>query len=502
MTTILGARTLKTALSLTALLTAALGSGCLDSDPESPASSSGAGGAGGEPGAGGLTPSPGMAMIRVVHASPDAPAVDVYAAGNDTPLFTNLSYTDTSGYVEVPMGAYDIELRAAPSTASDAIAYATGEIELEDGEVTTAIAAGLLASNESASRFRVIALSEDFAAAGTGNAVARIVHASPDAPTVGIDLHDDDASSPEISGLDRFTDTGASGVVLTSGEPLQIGISAAGQRVTAFTTPALPEGASLFVIATGLTQKLAREADGFGLLAVGPDGTIGLLRQNPVVYALHASPNAPAVDVFAGDAELIDDLQFGELSAPLQVPPGSYDLDFFATADEKPTGAPAATATTGSLEAGQRYLTIATGFLGSSSAPFMLDSYAEGFALDDFENARVRVVHSSPDAPAVDVGILNAEAIVNPVLAKNVTFPGASGAEGLVAGTGTIPLGVTPTGLNDNVVASFHVPVAGGVKAFGIAAGALDPSMGASFRLLVVDTTPTPWTVATVHPQP
>jgi hypothetical protein len=504
MTTMLQGRTLKSALGLTALLTAALGAGCGDDDPGAAPPTGPTGGTGGESSQGGNGPGPGMAMIRVVHASPDAPGVDIYAEGMDEPLLTALEYTDTSGYLEVPAGAYNIQLRAAPSTSADPVAYSTGEIDLAEGDITTAIAAGLLASTESADRFRVLALTEDFAAAGTGNAVARIVHASADAPTVGIDLHDDDASSPEISGIDRFTDSGESGVVLTAGEPLQIGISAGGQRVTAFTTPALPEGASLFVIATGLTGKLARESDGFGLLAVGPDGTVGFIRQNPVVYALHASPDAPAVDAFAGDAELIDDLSFGELSGALQVPPGDYTLDFFgATAgSEKPGGPPAVSASTGSLEPGQRYLTIATGFLGGGANAFMLDSYAEGFVLDDTEGARVRVVHSSPDAPAVDIGILNVENVVNPVLAANVVFPSASGAEGLAAGVGTIPLGVTPAGANETVVASFHVTTAPGVRAFGVAAGALDPSSGASFRLLVVDTAVSPWSVGTVHPQP
>ena len=36
------------------------------------------------------------AMLRVVHASPDAPAVDVYAEGVATPLLTDVSYTETS----------------------------------------------------------------------------------------------------------------------------------------------------------------------------------------------------------------------------------------------------------------------------------------------------------------------------------------------------------------------------------------------------------------------
>jgi hypothetical protein len=156
------------------------------------------------------------------------------------------------------------------------------------------------------------------------------------------------------------------------------------------------------------------------------------------------------------------------------------------------------------LEAGGRYLSIATGFLGDGPNDFRLASYADQFDRSTPSEARVRFVHSSPDAPAVDLGILNVEEVVNPVLVSNLSFPNASAAEGLSVGTGQIPIGVTPAGQNSTVVASFHVTTAAGVRAFGIAAGALAPASPStqSFRLLVVDTAPTPWTVATVHPQP
>jgi hypothetical protein len=456
-------------------------------------------------GAGGTTTIPeGKAHVRVVHASSDAPAVDLYVAGASEPLLTGLKYGDATDYLEVDAGEYDFELRASPSSASDPVAYRTGPIDLGNKKRITTIAAGLLASDADASKFRVLAYTEEFGPAGGGNAMVRVVHASPDAPSVGIDLHDNDAANPEITGIDRFTASDAAGFTMSAGKAEQIGISANGQRVTAFTTPELPEGAQLFVIATGLTGKLAREADGFALLAIGPDGSLGFIKQNPIVYALHASPNAPAVDAYAGDAELLDNVSFGQLSGALQVPPGDYTLDFFAHEEgsTKPASAPAASAKTGMLDRGERYLTIATGLLGHSTNGFQLASYAEGFDRQTPNEARVRLVHSSPDAPAVDVGILNVEGVVNPVLVSNVSFPQASEPNGIVSGLGTIPLGVTPAGQSSTVVASFHVTTTEGTRAFGIAAGALDPNNGASFRLLVVDTASTPWSVATVHPQP
>lgn len=445
-----------------------------------------------------------MARIRVIHASPDAPAVDVYAKGVADALLTGVSFGSASEYLEVEPGSYDLELRASPSTADDPVAYSTGAIPLEEGAKVSAIAAGRLTSTGDGDKFRVLALAEGFAPAGSGSAIARIVHAGADAPSVGIDLGADDPSSPEITGLDRFEDTGVAGVPLGAGAAHPIGIAAAGAMVTTFTTPELPEGAELFVIATGLLGKLAREADGFALLAVGPDGAIGFVKQDPVVYALHASPDAPEVDLFAGGAELVDGIAFGELSSPLRVPPGSYTIDFHAHEEgSSPSGAPAASAATGELARGERYLAIATGFLAPGAAqPLQLLGVSEGFDLADPANARLRVVHASPDAPMVDLGILNAENVVAPVLVQDVAFKSSSAPAGLFATPGTLPLGVTPASDNAAVVASFHVTTTPGVRAFAVAAGALDAASGQSFRLLAVDTAATPWTVATIQPQP
>lgn len=445
-------------------------------------------------------PQDGMAMVRIVHGSSDAPAVDIYA--NGAKIASNLAFGGATEWAEVPPGSYDIEIKAAPSTPSSDAVYTVSDLVLEEGDKLSAVAAGLLASSEDANKFRVLPVREAFAPSGSGNAILRVVHASPDAPSVGIDLHDDDPSAPEITNIDRFTSTAEAGFPLTAGEALQIGIASSGSRVTAFTTPELPEGAEILVIATGLVGEEADEADGFSLLAIGPTGALGFVKQNPFVYALHASPNAPAVDLYAGEAQLTAGLTFGNLAGPVQVPPNDYAIDFRAAGSD-PASAPAVTAQTGALEAGGTYLSIATGLLGGTGAEaFQLVSLRESFADGTADSALVRVVHGSPDAPMVDLGVLNVEGVVSPVLIPDLTFGSATAGEGLDVGIGTIPLGVTPANANDTVVASFHVTTAPGLRAFGIASGALAPENGQSFRLLVVDTATSPWSVATIHPQP
>ena len=56
--------------------------------------------------------------MRVVHFSADAPAVDVATAGADPAdaVVKNLEYPNATGYVALPAGSYDLEVRLAGTT--------------------------------------------------------------------------------------------------------------------------------------------------------------------------------------------------------------------------------------------------------------------------------------------------------------------------------------------------------------------------------------------------
>jgi hypothetical protein len=436
------------------------------------------------------------ATLRVVHASPDAPAVDVYAEGVAAPLITDLAYGETSDYLDLTAGTYNIELRAAGSSSSSTPAFETGDLNIPDGAKITAAAVGLLTSTNAADRFRVLPLVENFTAAGAGNAIVRIIHASADAPTVALDVGSD--GTPEISDFARFDDTGEAGVPLPSGTALQLAVWAGSplSRVTAFTTPQLPEGAELFVFATGLLSELPRETDGFSLLAVGPNGTVGFIKQNPVVFALHASPDAPPVDIYAGSSPLVTNLAFGDLSAPIQVPPSSYSLSFRAAG----TMTEAASATTPTLAAGERYLAVATGFLaGTGADAFTLLPLGDAFSLDTTA-PQVRVVHASPDAPAVDVGPVSGGQVSAVSDFTGLAYGDASDASGTVLPSGALTIGVAAANDTDPV-ASFSISTTAGLRAFAVAAGSFLGN-GESFRLVVVDTGVYPWQAAEVSPLP
>ena len=444
-----------------------------------------------------LMPTPDMGSgseLRVIHASPDAPPVDIYAEGVAGALITNLAYGATSAYLDLDAGTYNIQIRANGADPASTPAFETGDIVVPDGAKITALAAGKLTSLADEDKFRVILLPENFTAPGAGNAAVRIIHAGADAPTVALDVNND-GGTPEVPSLTRFGDTGVAGVALPSGTEIQIAVWTVNplEKVTVFTTPQLPEGAELFVVATGLLSELPRDEKGFSLLAVAPTGSLPLVKQNPVVFALHASPNVGPVDIYAGSTVLAGNLAFGKLSGAIQVPPASYTLDFTGTGDATIV----ASATTPTLAAGERYLAIASGFLNGNPS-FRLLAAGDGFA-DPSAEARVRVIHASPDTDPVDVGTVTGGVLSAVPDFTNLAFEASSPAAGTVLPVGTLPIGVALTGSTDPAL-EFSVPTSTGLRAFAVAAGALNPANGETLRLVVVFADTFPWTAAELDP--
>lgn len=117
---------------------------------------------------------PKPANIRAVHASADAPAVDIAVDGKV--VASNAAFKDSTGYLEVESGQRKIEVRAAGTTT--AVITATPNLA-EDGDYTV-IALGNLASIEP------LLLTDNNAAPATGNVKVRLVHGSPTAGPVDI----------------------------------------------------------------------------------------------------------------------------------------------------------------------------------------------------------------------------------------------------------------------------------------------------------------------------
>jgi hypothetical protein len=162
----------------------------------------------------------------------------------------------------------------------------------------------------------------------------------------------------------------------------------------------------------------------YSVFAVGrvSDNTLAALPvvdvRVPVVNAqlrvAHLSPDAPAVDIWVDGNRVLQNVPFKAISDYLVVPAGSYRIHV------SPAGATTSIVidATVTLEGNKSYTVAATGLLGANDLkPLVLvdDPTTEN------QKAKVRFVHTSPDAPAVDIAVKG-----GPVLFGNVKFREAS----------------------------------------------------------------------------
>jgi hypothetical protein len=117
------------------------------------------------------------------------------------------------------------------------------------------------------------------------------------------------------------------------------------------------------------------------------------------VRAFHNSPDTPAVDIYVNGAKTLSDVTYGTLSDYLQVPKGTYNVQVKVAPSTE--GDPAA------LEAdvrlGRRPTTIAAiGSLTGDGGALRLEVLRDRDTRSRYLT-RLRVAHTSPDAPAVDV---------------------------------------------------------------------------------------------------
>jgi hypothetical protein len=127
-----------------------------------------------------VTPAPtsSNSLVKVVHASPDAPGVDLLV--NNNVAGTNLTFPNNTGYLAVSSGTKNIKVNVT-------------------GTMTTVIEANIdFMTNKNYSVFAVnsvaniepLLIEDDLTAPAQGKAHVRFIHLSPDAPAVDITLTD------------------------------------------------------------------------------------------------------------------------------------------------------------------------------------------------------------------------------------------------------------------------------------------------------------------------
>lgn len=85
-------------------------------------------------------PAAGKAKVRFMHASPDAPPVDIAVRGGPV-IFPSVGFKSVAGYVEVDAGTYALEVRPAGTTT---VALGLPSVTFRPGQVLTIFGSGLL----------------------------------------------------------------------------------------------------------------------------------------------------------------------------------------------------------------------------------------------------------------------------------------------------------------------------------------------------------------------
>jgi hypothetical protein len=201
-----------------------------------------------------------------------------------------------------------------------------------------------------------------------------------------------------------------------------------------------------------------------------------LAADNAQLRVLHASPDAPAVDIWINDAVVDDltDVPFGTLSDYLEVPAGDYNVKVFAAGTDTD---PVIDANV-SLSAGKAYTAAAIGEVAAITAAVFEDG-----GMDASDKAMARVIHLSPDAPAVDVapdGADPADAVV-----KGLEFPDAT--DYLALDAGSYDLEVRLAGTTDVALQLDPVDLEAGMaySIFAIGSAAAEPLGGNALQILI-----------------
>ncbi len=117
----------------------------------------------------------GAPLLRIVHASSDAPAIDAYLNGQR--VVTAPQFGAVTPYTTVPAGGATLQALAAGAGAGG-VAFLATTVDLREGGAYTIVAADRL------KQMAPVVLDDTLGAASDGQAHVRLVHVSPDAPPV------------------------------------------------------------------------------------------------------------------------------------------------------------------------------------------------------------------------------------------------------------------------------------------------------------------------------
>ncbi|MEM9385879.1 MAG: DUF4397 domain-containing protein [Pseudomonadota bacterium] len=405
----------------------------------------------------------GTALARVFHAVADAPDVDALADGNV--VFEDIAFKAGTAFAEVDAVTTEFSVNALTAGGEVTVIMPTAVELLADTEYT-------IAAIGSVATIAPIVIANPVAPVTAGNVRVQVVHASPDAPAVDVFVTAPDADLAAAGDpLTSFEFGEFTGQVEVPAGDYQIRVTLAGDIASVVFdsgTISLTAGLDLQIYAvnntaTGAAPITLAAIDASGAL---PDGIEVFDTATPAsLRVVHASPDAPPVDVVVNDDfdnPAVSELAFPAFTDFLDVALEAGDPSIGINVKVTPAGNTMAVNGDGmgddvDLERGVEYTVLATGLLADFSL-LVLEDDDRPIATD----ARVRIVHGSPAAGEVDIYVAAPQTDI-------ATIDPAFAAVPFRADTGYVPLApgdyevtVTPTGTTDAAIGPIVITVEAG----------------------------------------
>lgn len=404
-----------------------------------------------------IQPPPPSFDLQILHASSDAPPVDIFFNNNES--LSDVDYKVGSGRLSFEEGTYPVQVDANIPGGTTTVIPST-DIAFAGNTIYSIVAVGDVADGTLAP----LVVQQPRDPVTSGNARAFVVHAASDPLAASVDVYvtapgtDLAAELPLNPAPLAFQDT--IGPAEVPAGDYQIRITPAGNPAAVVYdsgTVALADGADLLIAAvnnTGLTGETAG-ASPVSLVVLDGSGSAEIRDINTPaeVRVVHASPDAPNVDVVANDSlTLLSNVPFPAVSPVLAVDPADYNIKVQAT------GNPSAVVIDAdlTLEAGVPYDILAINTLAAIEPLVLTDDYRR-IATE----AKLRVIHASPTAMDVDIFLTETADIsaATPVL-TGVPFAENTGFLGLDAGDYFVT--VTPTGTTTPAIGPLAVTLEAG----------------------------------------
>lgn len=179
------------------------------------------------------------------------------------------------------------------------------------------------------------------------------------------------------------------------------------------------------------------------------------------IRILHASPDAPPVDIYANGVQIASNLAFKEITDYLAVPAGTYNVEVYPAG----TKINPVIDTDFTVPVNSAYTIAATGPLSEITLLPIREVYMPRVVKD---KSYVRFTHLSPNAPAVDITLPDGTKLFS-----NVAFKEHTPYKEINPGTYTLL--VKPAGSNEAVLTVPNVVLKPGaiytINAVGLAGG-------------------------------